>query len=73
MVIGELNVKIPEKSCGICIVGKHSMSTFKSELKMRAKHVLNVVHSDICGPIEVHTYSGNRYFIIFVDEYSRML
>jgi len=32
-----------------------------------------VVHSDICGPIEVPTYSGNRYFITFVDEYSMML
>jgi len=49
------------------------MLAFKSELKMRAKHVLNVVHSYICGPIEVPTYSGNRYFITFVDEYSRML
>jgi hypothetical protein len=73
MVIGELNVKIPEKSCSICLVGKHSRSAFKSDLKMRAKHVLNVVHSDICGPIETPTYSGNKYFITFVDEYSRML
>jgi len=31
------------------------------------------VHFDICGPIVVPTYSGNIYFIIFVDEYSRML
>jgi transposase InsO family protein len=73
MVIGELNVKIFEKSCNICLVGKHSRSAFKSGLKMRAKHVLHVVHSDICGPIEVPTYSGNIYFITFVDEYSRML
>jgi len=73
IVIRELNVKIPEKSCSICLVGKHYRSTFKSELKMRAKHVLNVVHFDICGPIEVPTYSGNRYFITFVDEYSRII
>jgi len=73
MVIGELNVKIPEKSCSICLVGKHSRLTFKSGLKMRVKHVLNVVHSDTRGPIKVPTYSGNRYFITFVDEYSRML
>lgn len=66
-------MKISGKSCSICLVGKHSRSSFKSELKMSVKHVLNVVHSDICGPIEVPTYSGNRYFITFVDEYSRML
>ena len=40
---------------------------------MREKHVLNVVYYNICGPIEVPTYSGNRYFITFVDENSRML
>jgi len=73
MVIGELNVKIPKKSCSICLVGKHSRSAFKSELKMRAELVVNVVHSDICGPIEVPTYSGKIYFITFVDKYSRML
>ena len=73
VVIGELNVKIPEKSCSICLVGKHSRSAFKSDLKTSAKHVLNVVHYDMCGPIKVPTYRGNRYFIIFVDEYSRML
>lgn len=57
MVIGELNVKIPENSCMICLVGKHYRSAFKSDLKTRAKHVLNVVHSNICGHIEVPTYS----------------
>jgi len=31
------------------------------------------VHSNICEPIEFPAYSGNRYFITFVDEYSRML
>jgi len=40
MVIGELNLKIPKNSCSICLVGKHSSSAFKSDLKMRAKHVL---------------------------------
>lgn len=40
---------------------------------MRAKDVLKVVHSDICGPFEVPSLGVNKYFISFVDEYSRML
>jgi len=40
---------------------------------MRAKHVLDVVHYDMCGPIAVQPYSGNRYFLTFVHEYSKML
>jgi len=59
MVIGELNVKIHENSCRICLVGKHYRSAFKSDLKMRAKHVLNVVHSDIYLDLYKYTYSGN--------------
>jgi len=42
MAIDELDVKIPENSCNICLVGKHSRSYFQSNLHMRAKHVLNV-------------------------------
>lgn len=29
--------------------------------------------SYVWGPIEVPTYSGNKHFITFVDEYSKML
>jgi hypothetical protein len=35
--------------------------------------VFEVVHSDICGPLEVLLMGGNKYFVTFVDEYSRML
>ncbi|WVY99308.1 hypothetical protein V8G54_025378 [Vigna mungo] len=34
---------------------------------------LEVVHSDICGPLDVPTLAGNRYFVTFVDEFSRMI
>lgn len=40
---------------------------------MRAKDCLRVVHSDICGLIEVPTVAGNRYFITFIDQYSIMI
>jgi transposase InsO family protein len=35
--------------------------------------VLNIVHSDICGPFDVLSTGGNKYFMTFVDEYSRMI
>lgn len=40
---------------------------------MRAADLLGVVHSDVCGPFEVPSLGGNKYFVSFVDEYSRML
>ncbi|GAA0171472.1 transmembrane signal receptor [Lithospermum erythrorhizon] len=37
----------------------------------RANKVLELVHSDICGPITPTSSSGNRYFLTFIDDYSR--
>ncbi|GMG18162.1 unnamed protein product [Phytophthora fragariaefolia] len=36
----------------------------------RAKKLLEVIHSDVCGPMETPTFSGKRYFVTFIDEYS---
>ena len=40
---------------------------------MRSSNVLDVVHSDVCGPFDEKSLGGNRYFITFVDEYSRKM
>ena len=31
------------------------------------------MHTDLCGPIRIKSYTGEKFFIIFVDEYSRMM
>ena len=36
----------------------------------RAKEVLEVIHSDICGPMQTATFSAKRYFVTFIDEKS---
>ncbi|GAU43786.1 hypothetical protein TSUD_378110 [Trifolium subterraneum] len=73
MVLGLPSVIAPVDTCTTCLLGKHPRSSFKSNLPMRSSEVLNVVHSDICGPIDVLSTGGNKYFITFVDEYSRMI
>lgn len=37
----------------------------------RAHACLQLVHTDICGPIEPHSFGGNKYFISFIDDFSR--
>jgi transposase InsO family protein len=32
---------------------------------------LELIHSDICGPME-YSFGGCRYFIFFIDDYTRM-
>jgi hypothetical protein len=33
--------------------------------------VLDLVYSDVCGPFEVESLGGNRYFLTFIDDASR--
>ena len=37
------------------------------------EEVLEIVHTDLCGPIGIKRYSGEKFFILFVDDYSRMM
>lgn len=38
-----------------------------------SKEVLEVVHTNLCGPIGIEIYNGDKYFILFVDDYSKMM
>ena len=50
--------------------GKMTMRSFKAK-GHRAKEVLDLVHTDCCGPISTSARGGYEYFITFIDDYSR--
>ena len=31
------------------------------------------MHTNLCGPTRVESYNGEKSFILFVDDYSRMM
>ena len=37
----------------------------------RAKEPLELIHSDVCGPINIQARGGYEYFVTFTDDYSR--
>ena len=37
----------------------------------RAKEPLELVHSDVCGPLNVQARGDYEYFVTFIDDYSR--
>ena len=39
----------------------------------QSKDILENVHTDLCGPIGVVSYSGENFFTLFVYDYSRMM
>ena len=55
-----------------CQLGKMTKSTFKTKA-YTYNEVLELVHTDLCGPIVVQSYKGDRYIILCVDDYSRMM
>ena len=34
---------------------------------------LELVHADICGPTRTPSFNDNRYFLLFVDDYTKMM
>lgn len=38
----------------------------------RALKKLKLVHTDLCNPIRIHSLDNNKYFILFIDDYSRI-
>ena len=47
-------------------------TSFKNK-NYHSEEVLEFVHTDLCGPIGIQSYSGEKSFILFVDDYSRMM
>ena len=55
--------------CIECIKGKRT--NIRKLGAERAKDVLELVHTDICGPFPTTSWNGQQYFIMFIDDYSR--
>lgn len=47
-------------------------SSFSSKTHT-SNDIMELVHTDLCGPIGVDSYYGDRYFILFMDDYSSMM
>uniref|UniRef100_A0A2P2MWM4 Retrovirus-related Pol polyprotein from transposon TNT 1-94 n=1 Tax=Rhizophora mucronata TaxID=61149 RepID=A0A2P2MWM4_RHIMU len=55
--------------CVDCIKGKQTGHTSKYPA-MRSNAPLELIHTDICGPFDIPTWGGEKYFITFIDDYS---
>jgi hypothetical protein len=57
--------------CEACIEGKHQRTSFHKDEATRASKLLELVHSDECGPMKSTFRGGARYFVAFIDDFSK--
>lgn len=54
--------------CENCIFGKQQRVNFKREGNLPKSRKLELVHTDVLGPIEVHFLGNGWYFVTFIDD-----
>ncbi|KAK3041022.1 hypothetical protein RJ639_026734 [Escallonia herrerae] len=54
-----------------CLVGKQYQHNFSKELISREKAPLELIQTDLCGPIDLASLGKNIYFLLFIDGYNR--
>ena len=56
--------------CAGCQYGKAHQLPY-NESKFKAKEPLELVHSDVFGPVKQQSIGGMRYMVTFIDDFSR--
>ena len=58
--------------CKGCIKGKSVRGPFPEKEEISSDNVLDLVHTDVCGPFSTNSAGGAKYFVTFIDDFSRM-
>jgi len=66
-----IKVRMTVGVCGACLEGKQTRQR-SHQPATRATEPLELIHSDLCGPIDPTMYGGNNYYLFFTDDYTRM-
>ena len=56
--------------CKGCVKGKNTKKTFPSS-ESKAKGILEIIHSYVCGPMSSNSLSGYAYYVSFIDDFYR--
>ena len=64
------SVQFQKVNCTSCHFGKQKKLPFNNSDSFSSAP-FDLIHSDIWGPVPVLTEGGSKYFVIFVDDFSR--
>ena len=57
-------------TCEPCLMGKMTKTPFSGTME-RATDLLEIIHTDVCGPMNIEARDGYCYFLTFTDDLSR--
>lgn len=60
-----------KQTCEVCFKGKFSRLPFPRKSVSSSAEPLELIHTDVCGPMRTGSVSGKRYFVTFIDDHSR--
>jgi transposase InsO family protein len=75
--LDKLKVLVPHLShlksldCESCQLGKHVRVSFPSRVNKRSMSPFDIIHSDVWGPSRVSSTLGYKYYVTFIDDFSR--
>src|SRR3989337_2591265 len=56
------------ETCEPCLMGKMTETPFSGTME-RATDLLELIHTDVCGPMSVKARGGDRYFLTFPHDF----
>ena len=56
--------------CEPCLMGKMTKTPFSGTME-QATNLLEIIHTDVCGPMSVEARGGYRYVLTLIDDLSR--
>ena len=71
MVTGISMVSYKNGVFSSCLLGKHHQYSFDKHASWHASVPFELVHSDLCGPLPFASFYGFKYFLTFIDDYSK--
>jgi hypothetical protein len=69
----KVDVSTALQRCKSCIMAKHPHKPYPSSHTPHAKNMLDLIHSDLCGPFPIATPHGKHHFIVFLDDHTNLL
>lgn len=73
--VDRLEISGNEKSlqCLVCLKGKSTAVSFINRTGKRSRRVLELIHSDVNGPMTGTNEKQKQYIVTFIDDYSHFL